>query len=95
MLDAYPEFHHNLGAFAILKDAILIGRMSSNETVKEIAKHYPILIRSAEFVTKTMKEYLTSNKQDNNLSNTMPSEYYKGYIHIRILIYNRFQLYSV
>lgn len=61
-----------------MKDAILIGRMSSNETVKEIAKHYPILIRSAEFVTKTMKEYLTSNKQDNNLSNAMPSKYYRG-----------------
>lgn len=71
VLEAYPEFYSNLGAYAILRDAILISPMSLIESAKEIAKQYPILIHSAEFVTKTMKEY--SNKP--NLStNPLPSE---------------------
>lgn len=73
VLDAYPEFHYNLGAFAILKDAILIGRMSSFDTAKEIAKQYPILITSAEFVTQTMREHLALTKKDLS-QNTVPSK---------------------
>lgn len=73
MLDAYPEFHTNLGAYAILRDAILIGPMSVLESAQQIAKLYPILIHSAEFVTKTIKEYLASNKPS-LATHALPSE---------------------
>lgn len=73
MLDAYPEFHTNLGAYAILRDAILIGPMSVLESAKQIANLYPILIHSAEFVTKTIKEYLASNKP-NLATRALPNE---------------------
>lgn len=73
MLDAYPEFHTNLGAYAILRDAILIGPMSVLESAQQIAKLYPILIHSAEFVTKTIKEYLAANKP-NLAMHALPSE---------------------
>lgn len=64
VLAAYPEFQTNLGAFAILKDAVLIGGMSSYDTAKEISKQYPVLITSAEFVTKTIRELVTQAKKD-------------------------------
>lgn len=73
VLEAYPEFQTNLGAYAILRDAILIGPMSMLESAQQIAKLYPILIYSAEFVTKTIKEYLASNKPS-LATNTLPSE---------------------
>lgn len=73
VLDAYPEFHTNLGAYAILRDAILIGPMSVLESAQQIAKLYPILIHSSEFVTKTIKEYLASNKP-NLATHALPSE---------------------
>lgn len=46
--------------------------MSSLETAKEIGKQYPILIRSAEFVTKTMRDHLALTKKDLS-PNTVPS----------------------
>lgn len=73
VLDAYPEFHTNLGAYAILRDAILIAPMSVLESAQQIAKLYPILIHSAEFVTKTIKEYLAANKP-NLAMHALPSE---------------------
>lgn len=73
VLDAYPEFYTNLGAYAILKDSILISQMTSIETAINIGEEYPILIRSAEFVTKVMKEYLSLNKPDLSTS-VLPSE---------------------
>lgn len=73
VLEAYPEFHTNLGAYAILRDSILIQSMTDYETVKNIAKQYPILIHSAEFVTKTLREHLASNKP-NLIQNVIPME---------------------
>lgn len=62
VLQAYPEFHTNLGAYAILRDSILIQSMTEYDTAKNIAKQYPILIHSAEFVTKLLREHLAANK---------------------------------
>lgn len=73
VLEAYPEFHTNIGAYAILRDSILIQSMTDYETVKNIAKQYPILIHSAEFVTKTLREHLTANKP-NLIPNIQPTE---------------------
>lgn len=81
VLDIYPEYHNNLGAFAILKDAILIGRMSSIDTAKEIAKQYPILISSADFVTRTMREHLEQAKKDAT-ANAAPSKKHTHTTHI-------------
>lgn len=69
----YPEFHTNLAAYAILRDSILIQSMTDYETVKNFAKQYPILIHSAEFVTKTMREHLAANKP-NLIQNIQPTE---------------------
>lgn len=73
VLEAYPEFHTNLGAYAILRDSILIQSMTDYETVTNMAKQYPILIHSAEFVTKTLREHLASNKP-NLIQNVIPME---------------------
>lgn len=73
VLEAYPEFHTNLGAYAILRDSILIQSMTDHETVKNIAKQYPIMIHSAEFVTKTLREHLVTNKP-NLVQNVTPTE---------------------
>lgn len=77
VLEAYPEFHTNIGAYAILRDSILIQSMTDYETVKNIAKQYPILIHSAEFVTKTIREHMAANKQNlasNLIQNIQPTE---------------------
>lgn len=72
-MEAYPEFHTNLGAYAVLRDTILIQSMADLEAVQNVAKQYPILIHSAEFVAKTIRDYLASNKP--NLSqNVTPTE---------------------
>lgn len=73
MLEAYPEFHTNMGAYAILRDSILIQSMTDYETVKNIAKQYPILIHSADFVTKSLREHLAANKP-NLVQNVQPTE---------------------
>lgn len=73
VLEAYPEFHTNMGAYAILRDSILIQSMADYETVKNIAKQYPILIHSAEFVTKSLREHLAANKP-NLIENVQPAE---------------------
>lgn len=73
VLEAYPEFHTNLGAYAILRDSILIQSMIDHELVKNIAKQYPILIHSAEFVANTLREHLASNKP-NLIQNIQPTE---------------------
>lgn len=73
VLDAYPEFHQNLAAYAILKDSILIGGMSVIKSVKLIAKHYPVLIRSAEFVTRAIKEHIAATRKS-SLASVLPSE---------------------
>lgn len=73
VLEAYPEFHTNLGAYAILRDSILIQSMTDHELVKNIAKQYPIMIHSAEFVANTLREHLASNKP-NLVQNVQPAE---------------------
>lgn len=73
VLEVYPEFHTNLAAYAILRDSILIQSMTDFETVKNFAKQYPILVHSAEFVTKTIREHLTANKP-NLVQNVQPAE---------------------
>lgn len=73
VLEAYPEFHTNMGAYAILRDSILIQSMTDYETVKNIAKQYPILIHSADFVTKSLRDHLAANKP-NLIQNVQPTE---------------------
>lgn len=73
VLQAYPEFHTNLGAYAILRDSILIQSMTEYDTAKNIAKQYPILIHSAEFVTKLLREHLAANKPS-LVHNIQPAE---------------------
>lgn len=73
VVEAYPEFQTNLGAYAILRDSVLLESMKKIDSGRKIAEKYPILIHSAEFVTKTIKEFWTSNKP--NLSTlTVQSE---------------------
>lgn len=72
-MEAYPEFHTNLGAYAILRDSILIQSMTDYETAKTIAKQYPILVHSAEFVTKLLRENLASNAP-NLIQSVQPAE---------------------
>lgn len=55
VLVEYPEFHRHLGAFAILKDCILLLRIVTFEFARKMAEAYPLLIISAPFVVKTMK----------------------------------------
>lgn len=62
ILEAYPEFHTNLGAYAILRDSVLVQPMTELEAAKSIAKEYPIMIHSAEFVTSTLREHLAANR---------------------------------
>lgn len=66
VLEAYPEFHTNLGAYGILRDSILIQSMQDYEAVQNIAKQYPILIHSAEFVAKTIRTHLASNNSNSS-----------------------------
>lgn len=73
VLETYPEFHTNLGAYAILRDSILIQSMTDYETAKTIAKQYPILIHSAEYVTKLLREHLSTNKP-NVIQSVQPAE---------------------
>lgn len=73
ILEAYPEFHTNLGAYAILRDSILIQSMNDYETAKTIAKQYPILVHSAEFVTKLLRKNLASNTP-NLIQSVQPAE---------------------
>lgn len=73
ILEAYPEFHTNLGAYAILRDSILIQSMTDYETAKTIAKQYPILVHSAEFVAKLLRENLASNTP-NLIQSVQPAE---------------------
>lgn len=72
ILEAYPEFHSNLGAYAILRDSILLNSMTDFNTVKAIGKEYPILIHSAKFVSKAMRDHLIANKPLN--SSASPNE---------------------
>lgn len=62
IVDAFPEYQTNLGAYAILRDAVLISPMAVMESARKIAEVYPILVHSAEFVTTTIREHLISNK---------------------------------
>lgn len=64
VMEAYPEFHHNLGALAILKDAILLSRLSYLDTARDMAKQYPILIRSADFVIKALRDHVAGTKKE-------------------------------
>lgn len=73
VVDEYPEFHTNLGAYAILRDSILVQPMSVLESATRIAKEYPILIHSAEFVTKALRDHFAANKP-NFYQNAQPSE---------------------
>lgn len=54
VLEKYPEFYNDSGAFAILKDAVLLEKMVTSYQAKLIGDQYPILIKSAEFVAQTM-----------------------------------------
>lgn len=73
VLEVYPEFHTNLAAYAILRDSILIQSMTDFDSVKNFAKEYPILVHSAEFVTKTIREHLAANKP-NLIQSVQPAE---------------------
>lgn len=57
ILDAYPDFHSDLGAYAILRDSLLLGQMKNLAFAQKCAEHYPTLIRAAEFIANTIKEF--------------------------------------
>jgi len=61
VLEKYPEFYNDLGAFAILKDPVLLEKMVRSKQAKEMGDQYPILITSAKFVAETMINNLKTN----------------------------------
>lgn len=56
VLDAYPDFHTDLGAYAILRDGQLLSEMKKHRFAQKCAEHYPTLIRAAEFIATTIME---------------------------------------
>lgn len=63
-------YNTNLAAYTFIRDSILIQSLTVLESATEIAKEYPILIHSAEFIAKTVREHLAANKP--NLLNNIP-----------------------
>ncbi|KAJ6635917.1 Ubiquitin-like protein 7 [Pseudolycoriella hygida] len=59
VLEKYPEFYNDTGAYAILRDAVLLEKMISSPQAKQIGEQYPLLITSAKFVAETMISHLT------------------------------------
>lgn len=61
VLEKYPEFYNDTGAFAILKDAVLLEKMIHSYQAKLIGDQYPLLIKSAKFVAETMIAVMKKN----------------------------------
>lgn len=61
VVEKYPEFYSDTGAFAILKDAVLLEKMIHSYQAKLIGDQYPILIKSAKFVAETMIAVMKKN----------------------------------
>ncbi|XP_037034798.1 ubiquitin-like protein 7 isoform X2 [Bradysia coprophila] len=61
VLERYPEFYSDTGAFAILKDAVLLEKMIHSYQAKLIGDQYPILIKSAKFMAETMIAVMKKN----------------------------------
>lgn len=70
IVEAFPEYNTNLAAYTFIRDSILIQSLTVLESATEIAREYPILIHSAEFIAKTVHEHLAANKP--NLLNNIP-----------------------
>lgn len=71
IVEAFPEYNTNLAAYTFIRDSILIQSLTVLESATEIANEYPILIHSAEFIAKTVREHLAANKP--NLLNNIPA----------------------
>lgn len=61
MLEKYPEFYNDLGALAILRDAVLLEKMVRSNQAKIMGDQYPILVNSAKFVADTIINNLKAN----------------------------------
>lgn len=70
IVEAFPEYNTNLAAYTFIRDSILIQSLTVLDSATEIAKEYPILIHSAEFIAKTVREHLAANKP--SLLNNIP-----------------------
>lgn len=72
-----------MGAYAILRDSILVQSMTILDSATKLAHEYPIIVHSAEFIAKTTHEQLLANKpasvpaidqQEDSLSDSSSSE---------------------
>lgn len=61
ILEKYPEFYSDTGAFSILKDPVLLEKMFRSNQAKQIGEQYPILVNSAKFVAETLRSYIKKN----------------------------------
>lgn len=61
VLAEYPEFRRNLAALALIRDSVLFNALHQPEVVKNVAKHYPIIIEAATFIVSTVRKELTRN----------------------------------
>lgn len=62
IVESYPEFNTNLAAYTFIRDSILIQSLTVFESAKEVAKIYPILIHSADYIAQIVREHLAANK---------------------------------
>ncbi|XP_011211224.2 uncharacterized protein LOC105231563 isoform X1 [Bactrocera dorsalis] len=58
VLAKYPEFRHNLGAQALIRDSVLFNTLHHPEVVKNISETYPIICEAAPFMVDTIKKEL-------------------------------------
>lgn len=58
VLVKYPEFRHNLGAQALIRDSVLFNTLHHPEVVKSVSETYPIICEAAPFMVDTIKKEL-------------------------------------
>uniref|UniRef100_W8C810 Ubiquitin-like protein 7 n=2 Tax=Ceratitis capitata TaxID=7213 RepID=W8C810_CERCA len=66
VLAEYPEFRHNLGAQALIRDSVLFNNLHNKEVVDNIAYYYPIICDAASFMVDTIKKELARSSSTTN-----------------------------
>lgn len=61
VLEKYPEFYNDPGAFAILRDSVLLEKMVRSYQAKQMGEQYPLLVNSAKFVAEAMINHIKKN----------------------------------
>ncbi|XP_037952980.1 uncharacterized protein LOC119683390 [Teleopsis dalmanni] len=69
VISKYPEFRHNLGAQAFIRDSVLFSTLNKREVIEKVAKTYPIIVEAARFIVSTVKKEITKE----NSSQTVES----------------------